>query len=330
MTKDKNKRAVVVGIFIFIGLIILVLAVLLLGGQRQTFVKSITVYALFDDVGGLKTGDNVWLSGVKVGVVKTISFNDGSAVLVGMHLQKNQVQFIHKDSKAKLGTDGLMGNRIIIIYGGSPSAPAIAKNDHLIVEKAYGTKDMLAVLDSSNRNLLVISTNIRAITEKIMDGNGTLAALLNDPDIPKSLKASLAEMKNTVAHFKQTSLQSQKAIDNFVQFSAQLNTRGNLVNDFVTDTVIYNNLRSSISQLRETMYNIAEFADNLERAGEQLNSNDNPAGVLLNDKQVADHLKSAIQNLDSASHKLDEDLEAVQHNFLFKGYFKKKEKEVPH
>ena len=74
------------------------------------------------------------------------------------------------------------------------------------------------------------------------------------------------------------------------------------------------------------MYNVAEFADNLERAGEQLHSNDNPAGVLLNDRQVADHLKTTIRNIDSASHRLDEDLEAVQHNLLLRGYFKRKKR----
>lgn len=327
MSKEKNRRPVVVGIFIFIGIVILVLTVLLLGGQRQTFEKAFPISATFEDVGGLKAGDNVWLAGVKVGVVKKVSFTDSTAVMVTMNIQKDEAQYIRRDAKAKLGSDGLMGSKVVIIYGGTSTAPQIAKGDQLFVDKAYGPKDMLAILDSSNRNLLVISTNMKAITGKVLEGNGTIGTLLNDPNIPRDLKASVADIKSTLAHFKETSVQSQKAIENFTQFSSQLNAQGTLLNDLVTDTVIYNNLRSSISQLRETMYNVGEFADNLQRAGEQLNSNDNPAGVLLNDKQVAGQLKSVVRNLDSASHKLDEDLEAVQHNFLLRGYFKKKEKQ---
>jgi len=66
--------------------------------------------------------------------------------------------------------------------------------------------------------------------------------------------------------------------------------------------------------------------DNMEAASAKLKENDNPLGALLHDEETAKNLKEMIDNLNTASEKLNEDLEAVQHNFLFRGYFKKKEK----
>ena len=89
MKPFKNKHSVIVGIFISIALIILIIGVFTLGGQHDTFVKKIHIRAVFDDVNGLKIGDNVWLSGVKVGVIQKIDFTDDAAVLITMNIEKN-------------------------------------------------------------------------------------------------------------------------------------------------------------------------------------------------------------------------------------------------
>lgn len=327
MNKNISRQPVIVGIFIFIGVVILVLGVLLLGGQHQSFERTIALNAVFDDIEGLKAGDNIWYAGVKVGVVKYISFTKEAKVQIGMKVQEEAEKYIHKDSKARISSNGLMGNKIIIIYDGTSTSPLVADNDFLETEKIYGAKDMLNMLDSSNRNLMTISKNIKNITSRMLDGNGTISVLLNDSNLSHNLKSEITGLESTLNHFRKTAEKSGDVMDNLVQFSSQLNKPGNSVNDIVTDTVIYNNLRNSITQLRESMYAITEFVNNLEAASEQLHSNDNPAGVILNDKQAAENLKAAVKNLNAASKKLDEDLEAVQHNFLLRGYFKDKEKE---
>lgn len=136
MSSLKNNRPVIVGIFILIGLAILVVTIFTLGGQKKTFVKSFSVHAVFNDVGGLIKGGNVWFSGVKVGTVSSISFYGNSQVQVTMSLEKEVQSHIHKNSMAKIGSDGLIGNKIVIIYGGDTTLPQIEKNDFLRVEKA--------------------------------------------------------------------------------------------------------------------------------------------------------------------------------------------------
>src|ERR671927_175103 len=108
MKATKNSRPVVVGIFILVGIAILVVAVFTLGGQKKTFVKGFTVNAVFDDVNGLQSGNNVWLSGVKIGTVKKIAFYNNTRVLVTLNLDNSIASHIHKDSYAKIGSESFI------------------------------------------------------------------------------------------------------------------------------------------------------------------------------------------------------------------------------
>ena len=146
-----NKRAITVGIFIFIALAIFIAGVLALGGQNKTFANTFSVRAIFNDVNGLQAGNNIWLSGVKIGTIKKIGFISDAQVEVIMNIEEKYQQYIHKDSKAKVGSDGLIGNRIIVIYGGTPQAPLAQTGDVLGVDKATSMEDMMNTLQENNK-----------------------------------------------------------------------------------------------------------------------------------------------------------------------------------
>ncbi|MEP7170246.1 MAG: MlaD family protein, partial [Bacteroidota bacterium] len=119
MNETSNKRPVIVGIFVFIGLIFLVAGILMVGNLHETFKKKMKIVSLFDDVNGLQTGNNIWFSGVKIGTVSSLHFYGKSQVEVSMKIETKAQQYIRKDAKVKIGTDGLIGNKILVIYGGS-------------------------------------------------------------------------------------------------------------------------------------------------------------------------------------------------------------------
>lgn len=101
MNTEKSKRTVIVGLFVTIGLLILLVGIFTLGGQKKTFVPSILVQAVFDNVNGLQKGDNVWFSGVKVGTVKSVEFNSSSQIKVTMHIEKKRRSLFVKTPKPK-------------------------------------------------------------------------------------------------------------------------------------------------------------------------------------------------------------------------------------
>ena len=111
MSTTKNKRAVIVGIFILVGLGLLVAIILIMGGQRKSFARTLNVKAIFDDVSGLQQGNNIWLDGVKVGTVRNISFSTDSRVVVSMSILASMQPYIHKDAKAKISSESLIGNK---------------------------------------------------------------------------------------------------------------------------------------------------------------------------------------------------------------------------
>jgi len=134
METTTRKRSVTVGLFVIIGVLIFVVGILTIGSMKKIFSSNIHVTTIFDDVNGLKPGNNIWYSGVKIGTVKTLRFLENSKVEVILNIEEKSQEFIRKDAKAKVSTDGLIGNKIIVLYGGSQKVPSIEDGDAIAVE----------------------------------------------------------------------------------------------------------------------------------------------------------------------------------------------------
>lgn len=320
MKTTNNKKAVTVGIFVFLGLLIFIIGILTLGGQKNTFEKKITVRAVFDDVGGLQTGNNVWFSGVKIGTVKKMTFHGGAQVEVLMSIEEKAKQYIRKNAKAKISSEGFIGNKLVMIYGGTMQSQPIEDNDALGVEKALSTDEMLATLQENNKNLLDITGNFKLISKRIIDGEGTLGKLISDETLMNNLQA-------TMIGLKQTSLNAQQLTNNISDYAAKLQSKGSLTNDLITDTVIFNRLRSAVTQLHQVSRTANDITNDFKEVSNRLNTSNSPVGVLLNDPKAAKDLQTTLANLNAGTEKLDDNMEALQHNFLLRGFFKKKAKE---
>ena len=330
MKVSSNQRSVILGIFIFLGVAILILTILTLGSQKNSFAKSITVKAFFANVNGLQKGNNIWFSGVKVGTIKKVTLEGNGKVEVDMNIDDQSVKFIPKDAKAKLSSDGLIGNKIIEIYGGTSGTPAIEAGDVLNNDKLLNTDEMMNTLSKNNDNLLEITNDFKAVSSRLADGQGSVGKLLTDETMYDQLKATTTVLKKVSDNLQMLS-------SNVTSYTAKLNNSGTLANDLVTDTVIFSRLRSTIAQLQQVATTSDSVMNNLNATSVSLNKGVNnlndglsnektPIGMLLHDQQAAANIKTTLQNLQSGTKKLDDDLEAVQHNFLLRGFFKKKAK----
>lgn len=325
MKETSTKRSVIVGIFIFVGLLIFAIAVLVLGGQKKAFMKSIQVKAFFHDVGGLSKGNNVWYSGVKVGTIKKITFISHDKVEVLMNIEKNSRQFIHKDVKAKVSSDGLVGNKIIALTGGTEQVPPIEDGDSIAVATSISTDEIMSTLQVNNKSLVEITGNLKTITKGIVDGKGTLGKLFTDSSVYYDLQGTMATLRKTAAN-------TQLLTSGLADYANRLRTKGALSNDLISDTIVFSKLRSSVTQMEQIASQANKIVQNLQQASaginEDLRSSKTPAGVILHDESTARSLQQTIRNLESSTGKLDNNMEALKHNFLFRGYFRKQEKKA--
>ncbi|MDQ3682182.1 MAG: MlaD family protein [Bacteroidota bacterium] len=319
-----SRKAVTVGVFIFIGLAIFIAGIFTLGGQKKTFEKKIEIRALFTDVGGLQEGNNVWFSGVKVGTVKKIDIIGSARVEVLMSIESKVHKFVKKDAKAKISSEGFIGNKIVVIYAGSPQSAMVEDNDLLTVESGLNTDEILATFQENNKNLLDITGDIKLLTEQLSSGKGTLGKLLMDESLMRN-------MQTAAIGLKQASANAQQLTANINSYTSRLQSEGSLTNDLITDTSIFRGMQATVLQLQqaaktanEVTENIKLASSNIQEVSNNLKNAKSPVGVLLNDQQAGENLKTTLENLQLGTKKLDENMEALQHNFLLRGFFKKK------
>jgi phospholipid/cholesterol/gamma-HCH transport system substrate-binding protein len=301
MSESVSKRGVWVGLFVFLGLILLIVGVLMVGNIHGTFTRKMKVVAVFDDVNGLQKGNNVWFSGVKIGTVDEINFYQESMVVVLVNLELKSQEYIRKDAKIKISTDGLIGNKILVIYGGTSIAGEVNAGDTLAVEKTFSSEDMINMLQENNKNILEITSDFKTISASIAAGNGTIGKLLKDETVYNNVL-------RTTGSLDKASAGMVRVVNSLNTFTKDLNKSGGLAHELVTDTLIFPAMAASIIRLGQVADTASMFINNLEEISRNPNS---PVGVFLHDEQAGADIKQSIENLESSTFKLDEDLEAI-------------------
>ena len=315
--RNDNQKSVIVGIFVLVGIAILVAGIMTLGGQQKRFVQNFRLRAVFDDVAGLQTGNNVWFSGVKIGTVRKINFYGDSQVEIEMNVEEKVREYIHKDSKATISSDGLIGNKIIVLYGGTTQTPAVEDGDRMESVMPLDTDKMMETLQENNKNLVSITNDLKILTGKIADGEGIIGSVLTDSLLAENFRGILVNLQ-------QTSIKSNQMVGELSKFSSNLNQEGTLINDLITDKELYSSLQSSIAEIQSTAENAKGITQNLNQATDKLNNTENAVGMLLNDLEFASTLKSTMVKVDSSTMNLNSFLEALEYTWPFRGGFRKK------
>jgi phospholipid/cholesterol/gamma-HCH transport system substrate-binding protein len=313
MNETTHRHSIVVGLFVLLGLAILVAGVLLIGNLDRSFQDKVKVVTYFDDVSGLQKGNYIWFSGVRIGTVKSLRILESSGVEVVMDIESKIKQNIHKDSRVKLGSDGLIGNRILIIYGGTQNFRSIEDGDTLLFEKILAADDLITTLQQSNENLKAITGDFKIISRKLVDGEGTLGKLLNDNSLYENINS-------TVASLQGASVKARQLMTSLSDFSSGLNKDGTIAHEITSDTVVFNSIKTTLLKLGHIADTASLLINHLKEAASNPNTS---VGILLNDENTGTDLKGTIKNLEKSTEKLNTDLEALQHSFLLKGYFRK-------
>ncbi len=326
--ESSSRIAAKVGLFILIGVIILAAAILTLGTMRKSFIKRIDATATFNSVNGLTKGNNVWFAGVKVGTVQEIAFTPDSKVRVLFSIEDKSQPFIKQNATVRVSSDGLIGNPIILISGGSANAPMIQSGHHFVVEADVSQQEMLSTLQENNKNILSITNDLKGLTADIRAGQGSLGKLMKDEALYASISKSMSTVEAATRDLK-------KGASALASLTDKLTAEGNFINSLATDKEIYPSIKNTVASLQSTSQTLKETTvsaqktvGNLEQTTNALlNNPNNTIGVLLHDPKAANNIRQTISNLESSSQKLDQNLEALKSNFLFRRYFRKQAEE---
>jgi phospholipid/cholesterol/gamma-HCH transport system substrate-binding protein len=318
MEKKEIAQQIKVGAFVLAGLTLFLISVFFIGSENNIFSRTFTVAAIFKNVEGLKTGDNVWLSGVKIGTVTDVKIIAQGKVVVNLSLKDNQNQFIKQDAQASIGSDGLVGNKIVVIRPGT-SAQAVSPDDTINTSSPADTQELINIAKDVGENTRSITSDLKTIAQRVNAGKGVVGELLNDGSIAK-------EIREVIVNLRTTGSNTAKASEELHTLLYQLRNGNGLLPTLISDTAYANTFQNAITNIEKVSANAEVVSSNLESLAAKMNDQNNAVGVLLADTVVADRLKNTIENAEQASSKLDENMEALQHNFLFRGYFRKQAK----
>ncbi len=285
------------GLFIAGGLTLFIVAIFFIGKQQNLFNPVFKVTANFYNVSGLQVGNNIRFSGINVGIVDNIKIINDSTVKVDMLIRKDVQQFIKADSEAGIASEGIIGERVLIITQGSNDAPIAKDGQHILSKEPVETDDIIISLQTSAVNAEVVTRQLAEIMININSGQGALGRLIRDSTFAENVNQTIANFKKSSEGFDETIDVTKQKIFDFMQ--KLLLTAGK--------TEIASN------QLGEIMVKI--------------NSGEGTLGLLIQDTTFAGNLNQTIINLQQSSKGLDENMEALKHNFLFRGYYKRKAKE---
>ncbi|MFZ4739883.1 MAG: MlaD family protein [Bacteroidales bacterium] len=197
METHTDKFKIRLGLFIAGGLALFVLAIFIIGKQKNLFNPVFKLTTTFYNVSGLQVGNNIRFSGVNVGTVDKISIINDSAVKVVMLIRKEVHQFIKKDSEVAIGSEGLIGDKLLIITQGSVLAP-IAKDDQQLNSKEpIETDAIMSSLQITVENAAIISEQLAEIMTNVNSGNGTLGRLIKDTSIAENINQTIVNLKKS-------------------------------------------------------------------------------------------------------------------------------------
>lgn len=195
-TKNQGFK-IRLGLFIVVGITLFLLAIFIIGKQKNLFDPVFKLTAKFENVSGLQVGSAIRFSGINVGTVDNIEIINDSMVKVDMLLKKEVQKFIRSDSKAGIGSEGIIGDKLIVISQGNPKS-ALAKDGQLILsQEPIETDAIMRSLETTVGNAAVATSEIGEILQKINRGEGTLGRLIQDKSMANNLDKTLVNLKNS-------------------------------------------------------------------------------------------------------------------------------------
>lgn len=250
------------GLLVVVGLLLLSAGIFLIGSKQDLFTRTFSIHGNFRNAGGLRQGNNIRFGGVDVGTVKGVHIISDTIVRVDMIIQSDKREFIKSDAVASISSDGLMGDQLLVISPGSPSAEPLADGGEIITQEPTDYSAIIAQFTRVADNAEVITGALANMSRQLQSGQGSIGRLLYRDDLARGLEG--------------------------------------------------------------TMQNAQAVTGSLEAIGAQIKSGRGSIGSLVYTDKLANDLGATVNTVNQAAYNFSENMRALQGNFFFRGYFKKK------
>ncbi len=201
--QNKTGNKIKLGLFVSITVLIFIVGIYFIGQKQQLFNRTFHISGIFKDISGLQIGNNVRYSGINVGIVEDIEQVTDSTVKVDMQIDEKTRKFMKKDVRAIIGSDGLMGNKIMVIMPGTISKTEISDNDVIQTTQPVSLDDILVKVKITSDHMADITGNLSTITQNVSEGKGTIGKLLMDSTMAKNVGQAMVNIKQGAGGFKQ-------------------------------------------------------------------------------------------------------------------------------
>ena len=264
--KKNSTNKIKLGIFVSLGLVVLILAIYYIGEKQLLFQSTFRLTGVFTDVGGLQPGNNVRLSGISIGTVESISLISDTTVRVEIVIDESSRKFIKKDAVATIGSEGLIGNKVLVINPGTGGKKSIENNDVIQTAQPIDVDDIMVSLKTTIDNTAIITGDLAKISTNIESGKGTIGRLMMDQTWRENIQSTIINLKDGSEKFVVFMDKSQQ-IDNILLA-----------------------LNSNIDSTSAVIQDLSKITSNIE-------SGEGVVGKLLMDQSMGQNLDSTLINL---------------------------------
>jgi phospholipid/cholesterol/gamma-HCH transport system substrate-binding protein len=305
------------GALVIAGLLFLVLTLYMIGKNQNIFGSSITIVSVVEDVSGLMAGNNVRYKGMNIGTVRSVEMAEDGKIHVRAYVRERMKHFIQMNSYTSISTDGLMGNKLLLIVPVEGEARTIDEGDTLYARPGTDMDNLLGKLDESSDYLAHTLSNLALVSDRLADSNA-LWELLADSVLTNDLRES-------VASFREVGRQSREIARVGRSFLQTLEAGDGLVSRLFTDTVMVGNLEETLEQFQSGSTQAVRLLEDISEILQKVEDGEGAAGMFLTDSAARQSLANTLLNIELSTENFNQNMEALKHNFLFRRYFRRQE-----
>lgn len=323
---------VMVGTFMFVVLLILCVFTIILS-HENLFTASYPFEVEFNDVMGLRNGDNVVIRGMIVGEIRELKLTNDYVLLKCK--TERQIR-LRKGYKIQIVASSILGGRYLQIDEGPLTAQEIPLEEdvrgiqpkELMREAAEAVAEIRQVLKEKQilENLGDAVENIKLVSAKITSGEGTIGRLINDPQLYDDARDVVNELKASIKD-RQLLTNLEKSAANLEEMTDKINRGEGTVGKLINDDTLYNDaaaivtdLRASIQE-RQLLANLEKSMSNIEEVTEKINNGKGTIGRLINDDDLYKEIKRTISDARAALDDLRETSPITTFSSVFFGAF---------